>query len=94
MDAGRYDEPMGEGLVQITMVAPNEVDRAVEWFEGRGVPIFQRPSTLIEGRIDLCTDRQHMNQALGLYDRHSTIINVVTGQTVRVASWLSKGGES
>lgn len=83
---------MPNGMIQITMVLPEEVDRAIEWWEAQGVPIFQQPSTLIPGKIDLCTDREHMHPALALYDRHCGIVNVMTGETVRVASWL-KGGD-
>lgn len=83
---------MDNKWVQITMVPKGEADIATEWFEGRGVPIFQRPSTLIEGRIDLCADMEHMALAMGLHDQHCGIQNVITGEVVRRASWL-KGGD-
>ena len=55
-----------DGLVLITTVEVLVADQAVEWFEDHGVPVFVRPSAFSHNRTELCTDREHTDQAFTL----------------------------
>lgn len=62
-----------------------EAGRIIAYFQKQGIPMAAATSAAFG--YSLNTDQAHFERALALYDSASGLVNVVSGETTRVAAW-------